>query len=280
MSTRLSEALKQIVSIASNTPNMTDAVAQIVSAAKGALKAPSGTAKVKSQGYAWKVARKTGLFTDDLVQLMAEKGNGGCFVALAIPGCDTDTSRLVEAVFEPNEPSDGPGGILYLHLTPKMERLLVDAVERDDDVRKVRPNRRENRRANTPTTEPTIRAEVHSDDHRFWTDFDARLWFEQATDEEITDLVEIDFHGNTEADEVAEYMIDFDGDVERVFDLKERQGFEVTVCREDASKWIKANRTDLWAKLTNSGDDGAEELAEAAGRYYDSDKSYYKSLHG
>jgi hypothetical protein len=102
-----------------------------------------------------------------------------------------------------------------------------------------------------PKTEPYIRAEVHSDDHQYMANFDARPWFEQASDGDIELLVDIDFGGDYAADAVAEFCQSHDQDVAAVFEFKEEQGFECNVSDADACRWIKVNRPQLFQKLAS-----------------------------
>jgi len=99
-----------------------------------------------------------------------------------------------------------------------------------------------------------IDAETHTDDYEFEIKFDAAPWFEQASDQEIIDLAEIDFRGDEAADVVALFMEDRD---ERIADMfhylrspsvrgrKNAPGFEVSVHVKLAIRWINKNRPHL-----------------------------------
>jgi hypothetical protein len=101
-----------------------------------------------------------------------------------------------------------------------------------------------------------IPAEAHSDDYVVEVHFDALPWFEQATDEEIQSLCEIEFGGNYAADAVAESFICILEDMSRLFDYldiirdlpskKDCCGFECHIDREAAMRWIKENRPKLY----------------------------------
>jgi len=94
----------------------------------------------------------------------------------------------------------------------------------------------------------TIPAEVHSDDWVYEAKFDALPWFQQASDDEIKALADIDWGGNHEADEVARFCDD-DADVKAVFDYldhRQDQGYECHVDGDKALAWFKDNKPDLW----------------------------------
>lgn len=91
-----------------------------------------------------------------------------------------------------------------------------------------------------------IPAECHSDDQKVQISFDAISWFLQATEKQIQDLVDCEFGLDYPADAVAMF---FDKTTtEKLFmylDIIQDQGFECTVDREKASKWIKENRPTI-----------------------------------
>ena len=104
----------------------------------------------------------------------------------------------------------------------------------------------------------TIKAEAHSDDYVIEVDFDATPWFAQASDEEIAALAAIDWGGDYESDEVADYCSDVPGLV-RLFDYldnirddpmkKDCCGFECHVDEESALNWLQQYRPLLWQQL-------------------------------
>ena len=97
-----------------------------------------------------------------------------------------------------------------------------------------------------------IRAEVHSDDITFQASFDALPWFEQATDDEIMALVNIDWGGDYAADDVAKFCADLDPEVAKVFDYVERKsglGFECNVDDGMAMAWLQSHRAKLYKKI-------------------------------
>lgn len=97
-----------------------------------------------------------------------------------------------------------------------------------------------------------IPAECHSDDRAVEIQFDALKWFEQASDEEIADLVLCGFGGDYPADIVADY---FDCSttrplffyLEEIVDRLKSCGFECYVNEEAARKWIGEHRPNLAA---------------------------------
>ena len=62
-----------------------------------------------------------------------------------------------------------------------------------------------------------INAEVHSDDRAVDADFDATLWFEQASDDEIMELEYSGWGGDYPADAVAQFFEDANSEVADVF---------------------------------------------------------------
>lgn len=100
---------------------------------------------------------------------------------------------------------------------------------------------------------PCISAEAHSDDRVFEVEFDAADWFAQASDEEITALAEIEWRGDREADEVAEYFTS-NSELATLFDYvgkKGNIGFECSIDPDDAMAWVKQHRPELWTTLSN-----------------------------
>lgn len=100
-----------------------------------------------------------------------------------------------------------------------------------------------------------IRAEVHDDEFRTSARFDATLWFEQASDEEILELAKIDWRGDYQADAVAEFFEGHDvGTPDTVEDVFKAvnvldTGYECSVEPEDAVRWVQANRPHLMDKI-------------------------------
>jgi hypothetical protein len=135
-----------------------------------------------------------------------------------------------------------------------------------------------NETVQTISTEPFIRAEVHADDHAAHANFDARPWFEQATDNEIRALVEIEFGGNIESDSLAQFCEDYDENVKAVGQYVQTVavGYECNISPDDACKWIAQNRPLLWQKLTSDDEDRAIELEDYRSSTGDN-KPLYKS---
>lgn len=99
-----------------------------------------------------------------------------------------------------------------------------------------------------------IKAEVHDDGHRIKAEFDARRWFDQASDNEILELARCGWGGNYPADEVACFMEDHDEEVAKVFAVVEacQDGFECHVDEQDALRWLAKNRAYVHGKLTEN----------------------------
>ncbi len=109
-----------------------------------------------------------------------------------------------------------------------------------------------------------IKANVHDDDERFSINFDATLWFEDASDGSIKELAKYDWGYDYTADAVAQYMVIHDDQVNNFFDYIEAlavlsgassAGFECYVNTEDAIVWIKANRPHLLEKIKESSNE-------------------------
>lgn len=105
-----------------------------------------------------------------------------------------------------------------------------------------------------------VRAEVHSDDRRAETNFDAATWMLKASDDEILALASIDWSGDEAADVVAEASRSWDAEVEAIFtyleaanhvrsDFDDTIGFEVSVNEEDALRFLRAFRYSLFVKV-------------------------------
>jgi len=94
-----------------------------------------------------------------------------------------------------------------------------------------------------------INAKCYSDDGAVEVNFDATAWFEQATDEQIKELADIEWGGNYASDDVALHMATVDKKVQKVFDYceinRDMPGFECRVNPQDAIAWVKANRPSL-----------------------------------
>lgn len=97
-----------------------------------------------------------------------------------------------------------------------------------------------------------IRAEVHTDDHRYEIKFDATEYFEQVPDEPLIRLAIAGWGGDYPADWVAQFYDGYDREITKMFrylQTPDSPGFEVHVNEEDALKWIKKNRPDLFRKI-------------------------------
>ncbi len=94
-----------------------------------------------------------------------------------------------------------------------------------------------------------IKAECHSDDRVREANFDATLWFIQASSESIGDLAKCGWGGDYPADGVAQFMARHDEVVNKVFqylylvgDKRDAPGFECYVDEADALAWLRENR--------------------------------------
>lgn len=96
--------------------------------------------------------------------------------------------------------------------------------------------------------EKPIRASTKDDHHEFIIDFDARLWLEQADDDDITKLHECHYHTNDAAEDVAAYYIQINPQLSRMFREK-RDGFYVEVNAYDVEEWLLTNNKPLAEKL-------------------------------
>lgn len=105
-----------------------------------------------------------------------------------------------------------------------------------------------------------IRAEAHSDDFVVTAKFDATPWFKQASEEEIMDLARCEWGGDYPADAVADYLESEPGydSLAAMFEYlgkhpkslsNEAIGFEVHVHRDDAYRWLLANRKDVFNEV-------------------------------
>ena len=102
-----------------------------------------------------------------------------------------------------------------------------------------------------------VRAEVHSDDRVFEASFFANQWFIEAADDRILALAYDGEWGRCyEADSVAE-SADHVPAVAKVFEYlniiklsqRETVGFECTINRADAMRWLQRHRHGLWCQI-------------------------------
>lgn len=99
-----------------------------------------------------------------------------------------------------------------------------------------------------------VKAEVHTDDGLDQAYFDAALYLADpyTTDSDLLELARCGFGGDYPADNVARYFEDKDDDVTALFrhhdalvGTPRETGFECYVDRNDAMKWIRANKPYL-----------------------------------
>lgn len=109
-----------------------------------------------------------------------------------------------------------------------------------------------------------IAAECHTDDRVYEVNFDARPWFEQASEEEILDLARCGWGGNYPSDQVAIDSAEWSDEVSEMFryiyrknskGLGDTIGFECHVESKDAYKWLEANRPGLVAAVRTEDPD-------------------------
>lgn len=130
----------------------------------------------------------------------------------------------------------------------KMLILLLAAADAVDPLRQQRdPD--EGSKPNFP-----IKAEVFSDDLKLSVKFDAGLYFAAAENQDILNLADCEFRGDTAADDVARYMSKLPGhsDIQAVLfyaDEVPDMGFECYMDLHDALEWIKHNRQDVLADV-------------------------------
>lgn len=101
-----------------------------------------------------------------------------------------------------------------------------------------------------------VHAEVHDDGHYNKVEFDAALWFAQATDNQIIRLHDIGWTGDEPSDVVAEFFESRNEDIADVFNFcratqntRNQVGFECLVDEDSAMDWLKQHRPGLWAQL-------------------------------
>lgn len=122
----------------------------------------------------------------------------------------------------------------------------------------IQPDREQHR----VQSEPIITAIIRSDDRVKSTDFPANRWFAEASDEDIRDLASIDWGYELEADRIAYYLEPLNLNIELVLDhCRERKrasgepvGFEVSVDKDQAMRWLAAHRPTLWQELKSLHD--------------------------
>ena len=98
-----------------------------------------------------------------------------------------------------------------------------------------------------------ITVEIHSDDYKYSTDFDATPWAEDASDEAILELVACDYRSDYAADAVAQGVDDpFIKQVLDYAQMTEDMGYEVSVNEEELLVWLKDNRKSLWLLIMDN----------------------------
>lgn len=96
-----------------------------------------------------------------------------------------------------------------------------------------------------------ISAKAHSDDWKAKADFNAHLWFDQASDEEVIDLAENGWGGDYSADVVALFMEERSLVIESLFEYIQisKMGYEVEINPDEAAAWLEKHRPHLYADL-------------------------------
>jgi acylphosphatase len=104
-----------------------------------------------------------------------------------------------------------------------------------------------------------VPAECHSDDKAIECPFDAAAWLKKATLKEIKALHVCGYMGNYPADEVAIWMAGKDEEIAFMFQYIEHKkragadiGFECSVDRDAALKWLDKNRNRMYTRLINA----------------------------
>ena len=102
---------------------------------------------------------------------------------------------------------------------------------------------------NTPG--PEIEAHLSSDEGDNEVKFNAGVWFNQASDNDIKELKNCNWGKDYAADEVALFSREFDPKVAEVFNyIDEKQyGFECKINEKDAKAWIKKNAPHLFKEI-------------------------------
>lgn len=136
------------------------------------------------------------------------------------------------------------------HLSFTTEGVTFDDEALGDwqvDIRQIRkPN------GDTVCDPAAVAAEVHSDDHKASTSFDARPILAQIEYGWLLDLARCNWGGDQPADDVALMVETFNADVSEVMKYVRTAecGFECTMDGEAALSWLKDNRPDAWGWLT------------------------------
>ena len=112
---------------------------------------------------------------------------------------------------------------------------------------------------------PSVKAEAHSDDHVFEVTFDAKQWFAKSVDSTIVGLANEGWADGYAADEVAQYMAEFNDELAAMFHYleliankpskKDECGFSCTVDRKQAMDWLEAMRPEV-AKAIRDRENG------------------------
>jgi hypothetical protein len=110
-----------------------------------------------------------------------------------------------------------------------------------------------------------IKAECHSDDRKVEVTFDAEPFLNQADTSAIKALIACGLGGDYAADRVAEYMMDHDPKVKKMFDYTSLvdEGFECHI--EDAQafwNWVKKNKPALQSGEVILEDEVVSQMSE------------------
>jgi hypothetical protein len=143
------------------------------------------------------------------------------------------------------------GGILFiLGLNVFVDAKIEEAKEANENKEK------------TPLVKPaTIRAEMHSDDHVHEVEFDAEDYFKEAADEDLHNLIGINFRGDYASDKVAEFFEESIPEIKECLEYCRHSngniGFECRVNKEDAMRWLWKNRPKILDDETDTEEEGA-----------------------
>jgi len=100
-----------------------------------------------------------------------------------------------------------------------------------------------------------IKAECHSDDHASEVEFDAVRWFENASETEILNVAAEDWKFGYATDEIAMDEAEHNENVTAMFAYievrgkVETMGFGCSVDSNDAMRWLKENRPEVFEKI-------------------------------
>ena len=94
-----------------------------------------------------------------------------------------------------------------------------------------------------------VTCEIHSDDRVYGlSNVDATPWFQQASEEQLKNLINCDFGGDYPAAEIAQWLAERNTELLNLLQYVTKthgMGFECHVNAEEAAQWLLANREGL-----------------------------------